>query len=342
VDELNAKGQKFNVSQGAFVALQPDGAVRALVGGRNYETSQFNRATAARRQPGSAFKPFVYLTAIERGLTPNTVREDSPVNIKGWTPENYDRGYRGPITLRDALALSLNTVAVKLNMEVGPKAVAQTAQRLGISSPLQANGSLALGTSEVTPLELVSAYATFANGGMGVVPYVISQVKTLDGKLIYKRPAGNGLGRVIDPGVVAMMNEMMHNVFVIGTAQKAQVPGWPLAGKTGTTNDYKDAWFVGFSGNLVAGVWLGNDDGTLTKRVTGGNLPTEIWHNFMKTALKDKQPVGLPGGERFQSDVPVASAGPDPRYASATRDGPIPPAPRRRGEKNFFERLFGL
>jgi penicillin-binding protein 1A len=348
VDELNAKGQKFNVSQGAFVAMQPNGAIQALVGGKNYEESQFNRATVARRQPGSAFKPFVYLTAIEQGLTPDTVREDTPVSYKGWRPENYDRGYRGPITLRNALALSLNTVAVKLNMEVGPKAVVQTAQRLGISSPLQANGSLALGTSEVTPLELVSAYATFANGGMGVTPYVITQVKTLSGKLIYKRPASNGLGRVIDPAAVAMMNEMMNNVFVIGTAKKAQVPGWPMAGKTGTTNDYKDAWFVGFTGNLVAGVWLGNDDGTLTKRVTGGNLPTEIWHNFMTIALADKQPVSLPGSEYFRNhpaDVPVAGAGPGPRYANAGNGDSswIQPGPQRRGrEKNFFEKLFGL
>jgi penicillin-binding protein 1A len=348
VDELNAKGQKFNVSQGAFVALQPDGAVKALVGGRNYETSQFNRATTARRQPGSSFKPFVYLAAIERGYTPDMVLEDGPVNFGGWAPKNYDRKYRGPITLRDALALSLNTIAVKLNMEVGPKAVVQTAQRLGISSPLQANGSLALGTSEVTPLELVSAYAPFANGGIGVVPYVITQVKTTDGKLIYKRPNSGGLGRVIDANVVAMMNEMMHNTFVVGTAQKAQVPGWSLAGKTGTTDDYKDAWFVGFSGNLVAGVWLGNDDGALTKRVTGGNLPTEVWHNFMKIALKDQQPVALPGSERFRtpSDVPVAGAGQDPRYANAGENGWIQPqaAPQRRAsrEKNFFEKLFGL
>ncbi len=346
VDELNAKGQKYNVSQGAFVAMEPDGALKAMVGGRNYETSQFNRATSARRQPGSSFKPFVYLTAIERGLTPNTIREDSPVNIKGWTPENYDHGYRGPIALRDALALSLNTIAVKLNVEVGPKAVVQTAQRLGITSPLQAVPALALGTSEVTPLEMVSAYSTFANGGMGVVPYVISQVKTTDGKVVYKRPASNGLGRVIDPGAVAMMNEMMHNTFVIGTARSAQIPGWTMAGKTGTTNDYKDAWFLGFTGNLVAGVWLGNDDGTVTKKVSGGNLPSETWHNFMKVALKDKQPVPLPGLEGVPSDVPVANAGGAPPYANAQsrESGWIQPAApqRRRGEKNFFERLFGL
>jgi penicillin-binding protein 1A len=347
VAELDEKGQKFRVSQGALVALQPDGALKALVGGRSYEASQFNRATVARRQPGSAFKPFVYLAAIERGYTPDMVLEDAPVRYGSWTPQNYDRKYRGPITMRDALALSLNTTAVKLNMEVGPKAVVRTAQRLGISSPLQANGSLALGTSEVTPLELVSAYAAFANGGNGVIPYVITQVKTADGKLIYKRPAGGGLGRVIDPGAVAMMNDMMHNTFVIGTARKAQIPGWTMAGKTGTTDDYKDAWFVGFTGNLVAGVWLGNDDGTLTKRVTGGNLPVEVWHDFMKVALKDKQPVPLPGSEYFQTpvDVPVAGADGTPQYAHAqSNDGnwPPPAQPRRQGEKNFLERLFGL
>ncbi len=331
VDELDAKGQKFNVSQGAFVAMRPDGAVTALVGGRNYETSQFNRATSARRQPGSAFKPFVYLTALERGLRPDTLRTDSPVNINGWKPENYDRGYRGPITLRNALALSLNTVAVKLIMEVGPQSVVQTAQRLGIASPLQADPTIALGTSEVTPLELVGAYASFANGGFGVVPYVIAEVKAADGRPIFHRPAPDDAGRIIDPGTDAMMNAMLHNVFVIGTAQRARMPGWPMAGKSGTTNDYKDAWFVGFTGNLVAGVWLGNDDSTPTKGVSGGNLPTDIWHNFMKIALKDQKPVGLAG---------VAGAGQDLRYANESGKGQ--PRQRAKRQKNFFERLFGL
>ncbi|TCR63005.1 penicillin-binding protein 1A [Bosea sp. BK604] len=333
LDELDAKGQKFNVSQGAFVAMRPDGAVTALVGGRDYEASQFNRATSAHRQPGSSFKPFVYLTALERGLRPDTVRTDSPVNIDGWRPENYDRGYRGPITLRRALALSLNTVAVKLNMEVGPTAVVQTAQRLGITSPLQAAPSLALGTSEVTPLELVGAYATFANGGFAAVPYVITEVKTADGKLVFSRSASGDREQVIDPGADAMLNEMMHNIFVIGTAQRARMPGWPMAGKTGTTNDFKDAWFVGYTGNLVAGVWLGNDDSTPTKGVSGGNLPTDIWHNFMKVALKDQKPVALAG---------VPGAGQDPRYANAGESGRGQPRQRAKRQKNFFERLFGL
>jgi penicillin-binding protein 1A len=346
VDELDSKGARHNVSQGAMVAMLPDGALKALVGGRDYEASQFNRATAARRQPGSAFKPFVYLAALERGLTPDSVREDSPVNYKGWTPENYSRDYRGPVTLREALALSLNTVAVKLGFEVGPKAVVQTAQRLGIASPLQANPSVALGTSEVTPIELVAAYAAFANGGIGVVPYVIAQVKTADGKVVYRRPATGGLGRVVDPGMVAMMNDMLHQTFVIGTARKGEIPGWETAGKTGTSQEFRDAWFVGYSGSLVAGVWLGNDDGDPTKRVSGGNLPVEVWQSFMKTALRGRQPVPLPGGGgRFTLPELVASASPNRTLASAREreSGWISPTARAPGpERNFLERLFGL
>ena len=295
VDELTLKGDRFGVSQGAMVAMHPDGAVRALVGGRSYSESQFNRATAARRQPGSAFKPFVYLTAVERGLTPDTVREDSPVNIKGWTPENSSREYRGAVTLRQALALSINTVAVRLAVEVGPKSVVRTAQRLGIQSRLEPNASIALGTSEVVPIELVAAYAPFANGGIGVLPYVIRQVKTVSGELVYSR-TGTGLGRVVDSGAVAMMNAMLRETLVTGTGRKAELPGWDAAGKTGTSQDYRDAWFVGYTGALVAGVWLGNDDGSPTKRVSGSNLPTEVWSRFMKTALASQPPVALPGG----------------------------------------------
>jgi penicillin-binding protein 1A len=236
-------------------------------------------------------------------------------------------------------------VAVKVGLEVGPKAVVQTAQRLGITSRLQPNPSIALGTSEVTALELVGAYAAFANGGTGVIPYVINQVKTADGKVIYRRPAGGGLGRVMEPATVAMMNEMMHHTFVIGTARKANIPGWEMAGKTGTSQEYRDAWFVGFTGSLVAGVWLGNDDSQPTKRVSGGNLPSEVWHTFMKTALKGQQPVPLPGGDRFppSEDVPVASAQPNRDFAAAQarESGWIPPAATSQ-QRNFFERLFGL
>ena len=245
-DELNAKGDKFGVEQGALVALDPDGAVKALVGGRNYADSQFNRAVAAKRQPGSAFKPFVYLAALEKGLTPDTVREDAPITVKGWSPENYSREYFGPVTLTKALAMSLNTVAVRLGLEVGPKTVVRTAHRLGIASELEPNASIALGTSEVTPLELVSAYAAFANGGIGVQPHVIARVRTANGKLLYARKNAN-FGRVIDPQYVAMMNSMMEETLLTGTARKAELPGWQAAGKTGTSQDWRDAWFVGYT-----------------------------------------------------------------------------------------------
>jgi len=345
VDELTQKGVRFGVAQGALVAMRPDGAVRALVGGRNYAESQFNRATTARRQPGSAFKPFVYLAAIERGMTPETVREDSPVSLKGWSPENYTRGYRGPVTLREALALSLNTVAVRLGIEVGPKTVVQTAQKLGIASPLQPNPSIALGTSEVTPIELVGAYAAFANGGMGVIPYVIARVKTTGGKVLYKRGEG-GLGRVIEPGAVAAMNLMMRDTFTIGTARKGEIPGWETAGKTGTSQDFRDAWFIGYTGSLVAGVWFGNDDGEPTKRVSGSSLPVDTWARFMRTALHGTQPVGLRGlGRRPAEDAVAASPRlPGQEWSGSPGTGRssdsawVPPTPQDRG---LLSRLFG-
>jgi penicillin-binding protein 1A len=337
-DELNAKGARFNVGQGALVALRPDGAVKALVGGRDYSQSQFNRATTARRQPGSAFKPFVYLAALEAGLTPETVREDSPVSIRGWSPENYTRDYRGPVTLRDSLAMSLNTVAVRLGMEVGPRKVVRVAQRLGVSSPLQANASLALGTSEVTPLELVGAYAAFANGGMGVIPHVIAGVKTADGKVVYRR-GDTGLGRVIEPAIAAQMNGMMRETLLTGTARKADLPGWDAAGKTGTSQDFRDAWFVGYTGSLVAGVWLGNDDGEPTRRASGSGLPVEVWSRFMKAALAGERPVALHG---VRGAPAVAAAPPRQRSAEAapaSDNAWIPPDPAERG---LLERLFGI
>lgn len=294
-DELDAKGVKFGVSQGAIVSLDPNGAIRALVGGRNYSESQFNRAVAAKRQPGSSFKPFVYLTALEKGLTPDAVREDAPLNVKGWKPENYTREYFGRITLTQALAMSLNTVAVRLGMEVGPKEVAKTAHRLGIGSELQANASLALGTSEVTPLELVTAYAPFANGGIGVQPHIITRVRSADGKQIYVRK-GSSLGRLIEPQYVAMMNAMMQETLLTGTGRKAELPGWQAAGKTGTSQDFRDAWFVGYTSQIVTGVWLGNDDNSPTKKVTGGNLPVEIWSRYMKVAHQGVPVSGLPSG----------------------------------------------
>ena len=293
IDELAAKSVKFNVSQGALVAMTPDGAVRAMVGGRNYAESQFNRAVTAKRQPGSAFKPFVYLTAIEAGLTPDTVRLDAPLDVKGWKPENYTHEYFGQVTLTQALAMSLNTVAVRVGLEVGPKNVVRTAHRLGISSRLEPNASIALGTSEVSVTELVGAYAAFANGGSAVSPHVVTRIKTLDGKLLYVRQPEQP-NQVIEPRNVAMMNSMMEQTLISGTARKAEIQGWQAAGKTGTSQDFRDAWFIGYTSHLVAGVWLGNDDNSPTKKTTGGGLPVEVWSRFMRTALQGAQPTPLP------------------------------------------------
>jgi penicillin-binding protein 1A len=310
VDALNRRGAKFGVGEGALVAMSPDGTVRALVGGRNYAESQYNRAIAAKRQPGSAFKPFVYLTALEHGLTPDTVREDAPLAVNGWNPEDFEHRYLGPVTLTQALADSLNTVAVRLTLEFGPAAVIRTAYRLGINSPLEANASIALGTSEVSLYELVSAYTPFANSGFADSPHVIESIRTADGKTLYARRP-QALGRIVDARYVAMMNTMMRQTLLSGTARSATLPGWQAAGKTGTSQDYRDAWFIGYTAALVTGVWLGNDDNAPTRKQTGGGLPVEIWSRFMRAALRGIAPVPLPGG------VLVA----------ASPAAPVPPAP---------------
>ena len=301
-DELQAKGAKFGVTQGALVSLDPDGAIRAMVGGRSYSDSQFDRVTTAKRQPGSAFKPFVYLAALEKGLTPDTLREDAPINIKGWQPENYAKDYRGQVTLTEGLSQSLNTVAVRLGLEVGPKTVASVAQRLGIRSKLDINASIALGTSVVTPLELTAAYTSFANGGLQISPYVITEVISRDGDLMYTRADSQGR-QVIDPSYVAELNVMMRETLKSGTAKKADLPGWDAAGKTGTSQDFRDAWFIGYTSALTTGIWLGNDDNSPTKHVAGGSLPVEIWSRYMKQALSKTQPTPLPASEVPPADL---------------------------------------
>jgi len=308
IDELAAKSAKFNVTQGALVAMSADGAVRAMVGGRNYAESQYNRAVTAKRQPGSAFKPFVYLTAIEAGLTPETIRLDAPLDVRGWKPENYSHEYFGPVTLTQALAMSLNTVAVRLGLEVGPKNVVRTAHRLGISSKLEVNASIALGTSEVSLTELVGAYAPFANGGLSVSPHVVTRIKTLDGKVIYFRQKDEP-NQVIEPRNVAMMNVMMEQTLISGTARKAEIPGWIAAGKTGTSQDFRDAWFIGYTANLVTGVWLGNDDNSPTKKATGGGLPVEAWTRFMRAAHQGVPVVALQAAQtgQFSNLAQIAS-----------------------------------
>jgi penicillin-binding protein 1A len=272
-------------------------------------------------------------------LTPDTVREDKPIAIKGWKPENYAHEYYGPVTLTQALALSLNTVAVRLMQEVGGAAVAKTAYRLGIASKLETNPSLALGTSEVSLIELVAAYAPFANGGSAIVPSVVERVRTATGKTLYIRTLQD-YGRVIEPRHVAMMNAMMRETLRIGTAQRAQLAGWPAGGKTGTSQDFRDAWFVGYTTHLITGVWIGNDDSSPTRKATGGGLPVEIWSRVMKVAHQGVAVAALPGtgmSLATPSIPPTASVPPAalppavnsaPVASSAPPMGaPVPPAP---------------
>jgi penicillin-binding protein 1A len=338
-ETLTLKGEKFGVGEGALVAMTPDGVVRALVGGKSYAESQFNRAIAAKRQPGSAFKAFVYLTALEHGLTPDTIREDGPIVVKGWKPENYEHEYMGAVTLTQALANSLNTVSVRLTLEFTPAAVIRTAYRLGISSLLEPNASIALGTSEVSPLELVSAYATFANGGFAVSPHVVERVRSADGKTLYARPA-QALGRVVDARYVAMMNAMMHETLVSGTARHAELPGWLAAGKTGTSQDYRDAWFIGYTPHLVTGVWLGNDDNSPTHKATGGGLPVEIWSRFMKVAHQGVVPSALTGLMSYNG----WAAAPPSNYGNSAPAGPATPRAPQSGQGLdtwLLDKLFG-
>jgi penicillin-binding protein 1A len=352
-DALIQRGEKFNVGQGALIAMSPDGAVRALVGGKSYGESQFNRAVAARRQPGSAFKPFVYLTALERGLTPDTVRDDRRIDVKGWRPENYTHEYLGPVTLTRALANSLNTVAVRLTLEVGPAAVVRTAHRLGIASNLNPNATIALGTSEVSMLELVSAFTPFANGGFAAVPYVVERVRGADGKMLYRRDAPS-LGRIVEERHVAMMNAMMHETLASGTARKADTGGWVAAGKTGTSQDFRDAWFIGYTAHMVTGVWLGNDDNSSMRKMTGGGMPVDIWSRFMKVAHQGVAVADLPGARATTGTLPVIPSMSSPPVPSspmasagirqpAIVQEPGRPAPIDAGglDRWFIDRLFG-
>jgi penicillin-binding protein 1A len=280
---LAKQGRRARAHEGAVIVMKPDGAIIAMVGGRDYDESEFNRATQAKRQPGSAFKPFVYLAAVESGISPWETRSDSPVDIDGWAPTNYGGRSYGTITLADALAHSVNTITASLGQEVGIDKVVEAAQRLGIKSPLEANASLALGTSEVTPLELTSAYAAFANGGLRVQPYMVTQVSDNAGHVLYTR-APPKADRVIAEHVNRDMVAMLYGVVAQGTGRSAAIGGYQAAGKTGTTQDYRDAWFVGFTTDYVTTVWIGNDDSSPMRNVTGGSIPAEVWRAVMTTA----------------------------------------------------------
>jgi penicillin-binding protein 1A len=300
---LAAQGAALHASQAALVALTPDGAVRAMVGGHSYEQSSFNRATDALRQPGSAFKPFVYLTAFAQGRTPDDVMNDGPVDIKGWKPQDYEGKFEGPMSLTHAFAKSSNSVAAQLTQEVGPAAVVRTARRMGISSQLEPVASLALGTSGVSPLELTAAYVPFANGGHGVEAFAIVRIKTRSGKVLYERHAPEP-DDVMSPLNERQMTGLMVETVTTGTGKSARLEGRPTAGKTGTTQDFRDAWFVGFTSDLICGVWIGNDDNTPMVHATGGTLPAKIFHAFMADAETGLPVKPLPG----QGEAPVTDA----------------------------------
>ncbi len=273
--------------QGALVALAPDGAVLAMVGGRDYAASQFNRASQARRQPGSAFKTIVYLAGLEAGLEPEDIFEDAPVEIAGWAPRNYSGDYRGPVSLRDAFAASINSVAVRVGQHAGIGNVATLARRLGIHSDLPRDASLSLGSGDLTLIELTAAYAALAGDGALALPHGISEVRNRGGETVYAR-SGSGGGRVISPAAAAAMRDLLAAVISDGTGKAAALPPelGPAYGKTGTSQNFRDAWFVGFAGDVVAGVWLGNDNGKPMQGVTGGGAPAAIWRDFMVNALR--------------------------------------------------------
>jgi penicillin-binding protein 1A len=353
---LDARGHKAHASEGAVVVMKPDGSVSALIGGRDYDASVFNRATQARRQPGSAFKPFVYLAAVENGISPWDTREDGPVDIDGWTPTNYGGRTYGTVTLAEALAHSINTVTAGLAQEVGITSVIDAAHRCGITSPLTPNASLALGTSEVTPFELTTAYATFASGGLKVQPYFVREVDDAAHHLLFQRKLTTP-ERVIASHVNRDLTAMLYGVVEDGTGRGAALPGHEAAGKTGTTQDYHDAWFVGFTTDYVAGVWVGNDDSTPMRGVTGGSLPATIWKGVMVAAEH-----GLPGKALAKSEPQPPEQETDTTEATNEADGTptegsapnrsddessvqaqeAQPTPERRAEhKSFWNWLFG-
>jgi len=298
--------------QAAYVALDRDGGVRALVGGTDYSASKFNRATQARRQPGSTFKTFVYTAALEAGLDTEDVRYDEPVVIDGWRPRNYDEGHRGAVTLRTAFALSINTVAAEVGYEIGPARVADVARRLGIQNMPDRNAfvppSIALGSVETTLWDMTAAFATYMDDGLRVDPHIVMRITNSAGQEIYVRPPYTG-PRVLDESVVRRMTSMMGAVVLRGTGTAARLDR-DVAGKTGTSSDWRDAWFIGYTADFTAGVWVGHDNFTSMGRTTGGTLPAQIWNDTMRVAHRGVDEHPLPGIEqpaRSPREVEMAS-----------------------------------
>ena len=284
-------------TQGALVSLDRDGAVRAMIGGKDYVSSLYNRATQAQRQPGSAFKLFVYLAALESGMKPTSTIVDEPIEIEGWRPRNSTRTNLGPVTLREAFSRSINTVSAKIGAELGFGTIADMAHRFGLSGNISTYPSMVLGTSDVRLIDMTRAYAAVANKGVSVVPYAITKVATADGRLLYRqeRPEERVL---VAPWVAAQMTDLLQSAVLTGTGRAAQI-GRPVAGKTGTTSSNKDGWFIGFSSGITTGVWMGRDDARPVSGLQGGTAPARAFHDFMVVAVS-RRPV-----EQFETEVPM-------------------------------------
>jgi penicillin-binding protein 1A len=295
VRQIVAKDHAQGIEQAALVGVDGVGRVRALIGGLDYGESQFNRAVDARRQAGSSWKPFVYLAAMEAGRTPDVVVVDEPVTINGWSPRNYTGKFLGSMTIREAVAQSINTVAARLADEVGRDNVAHVAHRLGIVSTVNTDPAMALGTTQVSPLEMAQAYAPFSNGGDLATAYGVEQIRTSAGKILYQHKVDAKANVIGNPPLTYMVS-MLRGVIAGGTGGKAAIPGYDLAGKTGTTSDYKDAWFCGFTGGFTTVVWVGKDDNTAMRKVTGGGPPAELWRAFMSQALPHLSVQAIPPG----------------------------------------------
>ncbi|MEM9810067.1 MAG: PBP1A family penicillin-binding protein [Pseudomonadota bacterium] len=303
-DQAIAKGAEH----GALIAYDRDGGIVAMVGGRRYEDSQFNRATQARRQPGSAFKPFIYAAAIEAGFDQNTVLVDQPIQVNGWQPTNYKERFLGALRLREALARSSNTTTVQVTEAVGRELVIDTARRAGLKSALEPHPSLALGSFEVPLDELTAAYLPFAHHGQSKATFAIREVRARDGTVLYQRTAPEPL-QLFSEQTAERMTDLLHGVTVSGTGSSARVPGHEVAGKTGTTNEWRDAWFVGYSAHLTAGVWVGNDAYDPMEKVSGATYPARIWSAFMAEAhnAAGLDPLPLAKGQELRRDPELTS-----------------------------------
>ena len=302
---MSEDGTALKASQAAGIVLDGDGRILAMYGGVDYSKNQFNRATQAKRQPGSAFKPFVFATAIKQGLTPYDVRRDEAITIDGWSPENYSRTFSGPMTLTEALKDSINTVAAELGQEVSEEAIISLVKNFGMSGDFQPLPSIALGSQEVTLSDLARAYGVFMTGGTRMDPYLVERISNSRGDILYERPEYDKK-RVYDRRDAETMVAMMERVITDGTGRRAAMKGWQLAGKTGTSQDSRDAWFAGFSAVRVGAVWVGNDDDSPMAKVTGGGLPAALWHDMMVLAHEGLEPQPLAGAGSLITLSPMA------------------------------------